>query len=86
MKKNSPILRRCIACKSLFDRKDLLKITRDKNLGVIINQGMGRSAYICKSESCSKDSKIKKKLQKALRFTIDSNLYECIEIEIQNYK
>ena len=65
MKKKLPVMRRCIACKALLDRKNLLKITRDHNLGVLVNKGMGRSAYICKSDSCSEDSKIKKKLQKA---------------------
>ena len=86
MKKKLPVMRRCIACKALFDRKNLLKITRDHNLGVLVNKGMGRSAYICKSDSCSEDSKIKKKLQKALRLFIDSNLYDFIEMEIQKYK
>ena len=79
-------MRRCIACRALFDRKNLLRITRDNNLGVLVNKGMGRSAYICKSDPCSKDSKIKKKLQKALRLYIDSNLYDFIEMEIQNCK
>ena len=86
MKKKLPVMRRCIACKALLDRKNLLKITRDHNLGVLVNKGMGRSAYICKSDSCSEDSKIKKKLQKALRLFIDSNLYDFIEMEIQKYK
>ena len=86
MTKDYPVMRRCIACRALFDRKNLLRITRDNNLGVLVNKGMGRSAYICKSDSCSKDSKIKKKLQKALRLYIDSNLYDFIEMEIQNCK
>ena len=79
-------MRRCISCRLKFDRSNLLKITKDKNLGILINNGIGRSAYSCKTEKCSKDAKFKKNLQKALKTTIDSNVYEIIAMEIQNYK
>ena len=32
---------------------------------------MGRSAYICNSKKCHSDSKIKKKLQKALKTSLE---------------
>ena len=86
MKIKKPVMRRCISCKEIYNRDNLLKITKDHNLGVIINDGMGRSAYICKSERCTQDSKIKKKLQRALRSKIDENFLEIIEVEIKNYK
>ena len=47
---------------------------------------MGRSAYICKTKLCTTDSKIKKKLQKALKHSFDDSFYEIFEMEIQNYK
>ena len=86
MKKNSPVMRKCIACKETYDRNCLLKITKDQNLGINISQGMGRSAYICKTKNCYRDSKFKKKLQKALRSSIDPNLFEIIKHEIENNK
>tara|TARA_Y100001978_G_C23504863_1_gene342778 strand:+ start:438 stop:698 length:261 start_codon:yes stop_codon:yes gene_type:complete len=86
VKKSLPVIRRCISCRLKFDRSNLLKITKDKNLGILINKGIGRSAYSCKTEKCSKDSKFKKNLQKALKTTIDKKFYEIIAIEIQNYK
>ena len=86
MKKNLPIMRRCISCRENFDRKNLFKITKHHNLGILINQGNGRSAYLCKEEKCLRDSKIQKKLQKALRMSINPNFYEIYEMEIQNYK
>ncbi len=51
----------------------------------MINSGMGRSAYICMTKSCTKDSKIKKKLQKALKRSIDPAFYKIFELEIENY-
>ena len=80
------VIRRCISCKQNFDRKCLIKVTKDHNLVFFINDGMGRSAYICKSQKCLSDSKIKKKIQKALKAHIDPKFYEIFEMEIQNYK
>ena len=82
----TPVMRKCISCKTTFDRKNLLKITNDHKLGIIINQGMGRSAYICKSKKCSTDSKLKKKLQKALKSVLKSDFFDIFDKEIANYK
>tara|TARA_B100000900_G_C20519820_1_gene691695 strand:+ start:984 stop:1241 length:258 start_codon:yes stop_codon:yes gene_type:complete len=83
---NSPVMRKCISCRTTFDRKNLLKITNDHKLGIRLNQGMGRSAYVCKSKKCSTDSKLKKKLQKALRSILNPDFFDILEREIANYK
>ena len=86
MIKRSPTMRKCISCKEIYDRKNLLKITKDHKLGIILNNGMGRSAYICKSKKCFGDSKLKKKLQKALKSTLNPDFFDIFEREIANYK
>ena len=86
MRKNRLIMRRCISCRIVQDRLKLLRFTNDFELGLMINKGIGRSAYVCKTKKCSKDPKFKKNLQKALKLTIDSKFYEIIDMEIQNYK
>ena len=60
VRQQTPVMRICISCRKTYDRKDLLKITKDHNQGIIFQKGMGRSAYICKSKKCYSDSKIKK--------------------------
>ena len=47
---------------------------------------MGRSAYICKSKKCYTDSKLKKKLQKALKAILNSEFIDIFEREVANYK
>ncbi|KGF96098.1 hypothetical protein EU95_0893 [Prochlorococcus marinus str. MIT 9201] len=46
---------------------------------------MGRSAYICKSKKCYSDSKIKKKLQKALKTFLDPEFIDIFEKVISSY-
>ena len=80
-----PVMRVCISCRKTYDRKDLLKITKDHKQGIMFQKGMGRSAYICKSKTCYLDSKIKKKLQKALKTTVEPEFIEIFEKAIKTY-
>ena len=83
MIQQTPVMRICISCRKTYDRKDLLKITKDHNQGIILQKGMGRSAYICNSQECSTDSKIKKKLQKALKTPLEPELIDILEKKLQ---
>ena len=78
-------MRLCISCKKTYDRKNLLKITKDHKQGIMLKKGMGRSAYICKSKKCYSDSKIKKKLQKALKIFLEPEFIDIFEKEIESH-
>ena len=80
-----PVMRVCISCRKTYDRKDLLRITKDHKQGTMLQKGMGRSAYICKSKKSYSDSKIKKKLQKALKTFLEPEFIEILEKEITSY-
>ncbi len=81
----NPVMRICISCRKTFNRENLLKITKDHNQGIIFQKGMGRSAYICKSKKCYSDSKIKKKLQKALKTFLEPEFVDIFEKEIASF-
>ena len=85
MIQKNPVMRICISCRKTYDRKNLLKITKDHKQGILFHKGMGRSAYICQSKTCYSDSKIKKKLQKALKTTLELEFIEIFEKEIKTY-
>ena len=85
MIQQKPVMRICISCRKTYDRKNLLKITRDHKHGIMFQKGMGRSAYICSSIECYSDSKIKKKLQKALKTSLDPAFIDIFEKEITSF-
>ena len=85
MIQKNPVLRMCISCRKTYDRKNLLKITKDYKQGIMFQKGMGRSAYICKSKKCYSDSKIKKKLQKALKTSLEPEFFDIFKKEITSY-
>ncbi len=85
MIRQAPVMRLCISCRKTYDRKNLIKITKDHTQGIMFQRGMGRSAYICKSKKCCSDSKIKKKLQKALKTSLEPEFIDIFEKEISSY-
>ena len=78
-------MRICISCRKTYDRKNLIKITKDYKQGIMLQKGMGRSAYICKSKKCFSDSKIKKKLQKALKTSLEPEFLDIFKKEITSF-
>ena len=80
-----PVMRLCISCRKTFDRKNLFRITKDHKQGIMFQEGMGRSAYICKSKICYSDSKIKKKLQKALKTSLEPEFFDIFKKEITSF-
>ena len=85
MKRQTTVMRICISCRKTFDRKNLLKITKDHKQGIMFQKGMGRSAYICKSKKCFSDSKINKKLQKALKTSLEPEFIDIFKKEITSF-
>ena len=64
---SKPILRRCVACRQLLDRRQFWRVIRDHKDGILLDSGMGRSAYLCPKEECFEEARKRKRLQKALR-------------------
>ena len=85
MTRQTPVMRICISCRKTYDRNHLIKITNDHKQGLMFQKGMGRSAYICKSKTCYSDSKIKKKLQKALKTSLETEFVDIFQKEITSY-
>lgn len=83
MKKTRKIpQRKCIVCGSLKDKGDLLRIVKNKEEGILIDESgklNGRGAYVCKDESCIKGLKKSNKLNQAFKMKIDDEIYEELE-------
>ena len=74
-----PILRRCVACRQLLDRRQLWRVIRDYKDGVLLDKGMGRSAYLCPSKACLDEATRRKKLQKALRCQVPEAILAALK-------
>lgn len=78
-------LRMCISCREMKDKKELLRIVKDKENNIFIDQSgkkNGRGAYICKNEECLNKLIRQKSLNKAFKMNIDQEFYSILREEI----
>ncbi len=79
------IMRMCIACRQMKDKRELLRIVKDKENNISIDKTgkkNGRGAYICKDKECLAKLKKQKLLNKAFKTNISEDVYKLIEEEI----
>ncbi|HEY9696578.1 MAG TPA: YlxR family protein [Trichocoleus sp.] len=74
-----PNHRRCISCRKAADREFFWRIVRvfpAKN--VELDQGMGRSAYLCPQASCLQAAQKKDRLGRALKAAVPEEIYQTL--------
>ena len=72
-------LRRCVSCRQLHDRCELLRVIRlPSGQGLVLDQGMGRSAYLCPKRCCLEDARKRRRLQRALRVPVADSVYDAL--------
>lgn len=82
MKKSNIKLRKCIVCTLQKDKDDLIRIVRDKEGKISIdNSGKlnGRGAYICKNKKCIQQAIETKVLNRHLKSKVDDDIYKELE-------
>lgn len=75
-------LRSCVVTKEKFPKKDLLRVVRTPEGGVIVDlsgKANGRGAYIKKDLEVLNKARKSKILERRLECTIDEDLYKEIE-------
>jgi uncharacterized protein len=69
--------RRCVVCRRLANKSEFWRIVRTfPDRTVALEIGMGRSAYLCKTEVCLKSAEKKDRLSRSLRAPVPSMLYQ----------
>ena len=72
----------CIACREMQDKRNLLRVVKDKENNISIDftgKKNGRGAYICKNEECLKKCIKQKSFNKAFKMNIHEDFYQTIE-------
>lgn len=79
-RQGKPVLRRCVACRQLRNRLELLRVVRlPAGGGLALDRGMGRSAYLCPEPSCLEEARRRRRLQRSLRCAVDDSILHTLE-------
>ncbi len=73
-----PSMRMCIACRGLFDKKDLIRVVRTPNGEVLLDptgKAAGRGAYLCSDPDCMKKCVKNRLLNKSYKTMISEEAY-----------
>ncbi len=72
-----PNFRRCVSCRNVAPKEDFWRLVRAYPSGqVILDQGMGRSAYLCRDTGCLLAAQKKDRLGRALKAHVPSEIYQ----------
>lgn len=79
-----PNYRRCISCRKVAPKEEFWRIVRvHPSRTVQLDQGMGRSAYLCPQKSCLQAASQKNRLSRILKAPIPEQLYNCLEARLE---
>ena len=82
MKNRKIPLRTCVVTKEQLPKKDLLRIVRDKEYNIVVDESgkvNGRGAYIKKDLEVLEKARQSKILEKKLECKIEDNIYDEIK-------
>lgn len=75
-----PNYRRCLSCRKVAHKDAFWRIVRVyPSRQVQLEEGMGRSAYLCPQASCLAAAQKKNRLGRSLRAVIPDHLYKTLE-------
>jgi uncharacterized protein len=78
--------RRCVSCRIVAPKSAFWRLVRSPGEHhVMLDQGMGRSVYLCPTADCLKAAQKKDRLSRALKATVDTALYRQLEERLASF-
>ena len=82
-----PNYRRCVSCRQIFPKEQLWRVVRvHPSHSILLDSGMGRSAYLCPQADCLQQARRKNYFQRSLKVRIPETIYQSLQerLESQN--
>lgn len=78
-----PNYRRCISCRTVAPKEAFLRVVRlHPSHEIALNQGMGRSAYLCPQTDCLQIARKKDRLSRVLKAPVPESLYQALSQQL----
>lgn len=87
-KKRKIPLRKCLGCRQMKPKKELIRIVRNSDGEILIDfngKVSGRGAYICDNKECFNKVYQGRNIEKAFSQAVDSKVYMELEERFKNY-
>lgn len=84
LKRKTP-LRMCVGCQEMKSKKELLRVVRTPLDEIVLDstgKKAGRGAYVCNCRECLEKAFKEKRLERALKNAVSSDIYEQLRAGI----
>ncbi|MDJ0534388.1 MAG: YlxR family protein [Xenococcaceae cyanobacterium MO_207.B15] len=79
-----PNYRRCVSCRQILPKEQLWRIVRvHPSHSIVLDEGMGRSAYICPQADCLQQARQKNRLGRSLKAKIPDQIYQSLQQKLK---
>lgn len=78
-------MRQCVGCQEMRSKKEMLRILKTAEDEVVLDatgRKNGRGAYLCFSRECLKKVRKNRGLERSLKMSIPSEVYDNLEKEL----
>ncbi|MEB3358481.1 MAG: YlxR family protein [Synechococcales bacterium] len=74
-----PNYRRCLSCRRVAHKDNLWRVVRSHPTGKVqLDQGMGRSAYLCPTPDCLRLAQRKNRMGRVLRASVPDEVFSVL--------
>ncbi len=81
-----PNYRRCISCRKVAPKEAFLRVVRlYPSHEIALNQGMGRSAYLCPQSGCLQIARKKDRLSRVLKAPVPESVYQALTQQLESH-
>ena len=84
MNKKIP-MRQCVGCQEMKSKKEMLRVLKTAEDEIVLDakgRKNGRGAYLCFSRECLAKARKNKGLERSLKMSIPSEVYDSLEKEL----
>ena len=78
-------MRQCVGCQEMKSKKEMLRVLKTAEGKIILDatgRKNGRGAYLCFSKECLKNARKNRGLERSLKISIPSEVYDGLEKEL----
>ncbi len=82
-------MRQCIGCSEMKPKKELLRILRTEEEGIILDatgRKNGRGAYICPNAACLQKARRSKGIERSFKTAVPEEVYDSLTKEIEIFE
>lgn len=79
--------RQCVGCRTMKDKKELLRVVRTPEGEIVLDgsgKRSGRGAYVCHSAECLKKARKSRALERSFELAIPDAVYDALDQQMES--